>query len=169
MDRLVVLALSILISFKAFSVEYKVLDITGNRAVSPQQKFTALLVDLDDAGDITKIIYRVTYPNGKLDSEKMFAPQDYQGKYITLVEEDGYKVVNLWVNSFAHHNGGKFKLDYLISGLSGARGSLCFELARAGDGWEILDDRTLLPIKSLHFVGNTLFGKLVGIARIDKK
>ena len=169
MDRLIVLAMAIAISFKAFGAEIKVLDITSDRAVSPLKKVTHLLVDVDDAGDITKVIYRVTFPNGKLDEEKSFAPEDYQGNYVNLVKEEGYQVVNLWINSFANHNGGIFKLDYLISGISGTRGALALELARAGETWEILDERTHKPIKTLHFVGNTFFGKLVGIARIDKK
>ena len=74
MDRLIVLAMAIAISFKAFGAEIKVLDITGDRAVSPLKKVTHLLVDVDDAGDITKVIYRVTFPNGKLD-EKSLLPQ----------------------------------------------------------------------------------------------
>lgn len=169
MDRLIVLAIAILVCVKAFGTEINILDITGDRNVSPANKVTHLVVDVDESGDITKVIYRVIFPNGKIDEEKSFAPMDYEGRYINLVKEDSYQVVNLWINSFANHNGGLFKLDYLISGVSGARGTLQMELARAGDTWEILDARSHQPIKKLHFIGNTFFGKLVGIAQVQKK
>lgn len=169
MDRLIVLAIAILVCFKAFSAEIKVLDITGDSNVSPLKKVTHLLVDVDESGDVNKVIYRVTFPNGKIDEEKTFIPQDYEGSFVNLVKEDSYQVVNLWINSYSSHNGGYFKLDYLISGLGGSRGSLPMELARSGDTWEILDAASKNPIKSLHFIGNTFFGKLVGISRVIKK
>ncbi len=168
LKKLLLLSMFVMICFKAFGATQLVLDITGDRKVSPENKLTKLLVDVDESGDVNKVIYQVLMPNGTEDDRKEFDPRDHEGSFVVLVNESGRDVVKLWVDTFARHNGGNFKLDYLVSGVSGKRGSMPIELAYDGEKWELLDAKTNKVLKSLHFVGNTFFGKLVGIKSIQK-
>lgn len=167
--KLLLLLLLTLVCLKTFGSTQVLLDITGDRKASPQNNKTRLLVDVSNTGDITKIISIVIAENGQEGERKEFDPIEYGNKYMVLSRKLGVDVVRLWASSFARHNGGNLKLDYLTSIVNRRRDSISLELVNDGSVWMLLDSKNNRQLKSLHIIGKTFFGKLIGLKKMERR
>lgn len=126
-----------------------------------------LLVITDKHNDAVKMKMVYKYSNGKVfKSDEYSVRQVSQG--IVLLNKKGRDIVKLGSRNFSTHQGGDVKLDYLVSGISGRRGSLFLDLARNGDDWALSVNRS--KIKKMHFISNKkAFIGTIGIKKIVTK
>lgn len=154
----------------AFGSTHQIMKITGDKKNSPEGKITKLYVEKDDAtGVVDTLVYQVVLRNGSVEKEERYSLTDYEGKAIVLVHESDRDVVKLWVESYSNDGNGVFTVDYLKSGISGARNDFDIELLRNGDEFKVMDLSTNRYITNMHIISNTFFGKLIGIKKVQRK
>jgi hypothetical protein len=120
-------------------------------------------VILDSNSDITALSQATLNSRGVQIREKIFQARNvYRG--FDLLKKDGRKIVRLISSNFAGHQGGEVTLDFLYSGVTGARRQMNFDLSRNGDRWAIKHNGR--NAKKVHFVSNKNF--LIGTIGVKK-
>lgn len=75
----------------------------------------------NDQGEIDSMRYVTTMPNGGIFEDVLLPAERVMKEGAVLVERDGRQVVRLEVENFSLATGGTLKLNYLFSGVTGAR------------------------------------------------
>jgi hypothetical protein len=83
---------------------------------------------------------------------------------VALRVESGYEVLVLKSQDFENDRGGNFKLNYLVSALSGARKNLPLKFDFDGTSWKVFNRGS--QVKKLDFNVKKFFGRNVGIASV---
>lgn len=169
MKNLLLLAM-LICTVTAFGSTHQIMKITGDKKNSPEGKITKLFVEKDDAsGVVETLVYQIVLKSGQIEKEERYNLPNYEGKSIVLVHEANRDVVKLRVESYATDGNGVFTVDYLESGISGARKSFDIELLNNGDEFKVIDLTTNKFISKMHIISNTFFGKLIGIKKVQRQ
>ncbi len=84
---------------------------------------------------------------------------------VDLKKEGHYQVIILKSNDFEHDRGGHFLIDYLSNGITGKREDLEITIDFDGTSWKAYHRG--VEIKQLDFKVKKVFGKTVGIDRVE--
>lgn len=84
---------------------------------------------------------------------------------VDLRKEGKYRVIILKSGDFEKDRGGHFLVDYLSSGISGNRNKLPLTIDFDGTSWKAYHNGT--EIKQLDFKVRKLFGKTIGIKKVE--
>ncbi|MCC7440228.1 MAG: hypothetical protein IT285_01260 [Bdellovibrionales bacterium] len=90
---------------------------------------------------------------------------------IVMMQEDGHRVIVLSSADFDPNGGGTFRLNYLVSAISGTRRTFLVEADLNGSNWEtyVNEANGRRKISSLFFHVNKVLGKVVGISRVTAR
>lgn len=104
----------------------------------------------------------------------------YPGEYFTIAQLNAGVVFRhdipnnrdiMWLKTsgFDVNQGGTMTLTFLMNGLTGRHGSLNMEAHSLGSRWQIYTDRNngSRPFDQAMVKSNKIFGKVVGVSRID--
>jgi len=86
-------------------------------------------------------------------------------KGVDLKKEGSHRVIILKSHDFEHDRGGHFLIDYLNNGLTGKRNDLPITIDFDGTHWRAFYNGE--EIEQLNFKVKKVFGKSVGIDRVD--
>ena len=117
-----------------------------------------------------KLIVQNFNENQKLLLEKEFTYDEVQENGAVLSEASGREVIVIEELSFDPALGGSVLIDYLSSGISGDRED--FEIGiRKNDEerWELYDLDGKDSVTHIHFKARKLFGKTIGIKKVELK
>lgn len=82
---------------------------------------TDYYVITDDQGHVDSMRYVTTMPNGGIFEDVTLPAERVMKEGAVLVERNGHQAVRLEVENFSLITGGTIKLNYLFSGVTGAR------------------------------------------------
>lgn len=83
---------------------------------------------------------------------------------VAMKKEGSYDVIILRSNDFEKDRGGHFTIDFMKSGITGARDSINIEFEFDGTEWSVYHRGS--KVDRLDFHLNTFFGKVVGIKKV---
>jgi hypothetical protein len=84
---------------------------------------------------------------------------------LVLNEKEGRVVVRMTSENFESHNGGHVLIDTLYNGVTGSRRNYEYEVVRAGQTWELVQDGR--PVRSIHLRSKRVLAiGTVGIAGV---
>lgn len=99
---------------------------------------TEFLMEVDENDSIHSIRIRTTTPQGRIIEDFSHTAEQVMEGGVVLHERDGYKAVRLKVEQdFSPATGGGVVLDYLYSGISGARYFLSLKLAKTNSTFSL--------------------------------
>lgn len=78
-------------------------------------------LEIDDKNEIHSMRYVTVLPNGGILDDETITPEQIMENGIVLFEHRGYNAVILQVENFNVKTGGTIKINYLYSGVTGAR------------------------------------------------
>lgn len=137
-------------SFTVLAEELTMATITSDI----DRNTTEFLMEVDEKGDIHSIRIKTTTPQGRITEDFSYTAEQVIVGGVILHERDGYKAVMLKVEQdFSPATGGGVILDYLFSGISGARRFLSLKLSRT-DGNFTLQKVDGGPVNRLFFRAN---------------
>lgn len=115
---------------------------------------TEFLMEVDGREEIHGIRIRTTTPAGRITEDFSYStPQVLDGE-VVLHERDGFKAVKLRVDrDFSAASGGGVILDYLYSGITGARHYLSLKLVKQ-EGKFVLQKNTGELVNQFYFSAN---------------
>lgn len=122
-----------------------------------------LYVDLDDRKDIKSLEIK-RFVDEKIKNHKgVDASVLLEG--MTVGEVRGFEILKLYSTNFSRHQGGEIVLNYLCNILTGSRNTVTLDIYRNGDDWEM--SHLGNPVETLHVISKRVFGKPIGIQRLD--
>ena len=152
--------LSLTLAFNAFAAETKLCQIITD--IDSEE--TALLLETDSKGDLDTIRLYTTL-DSKVVSDESHPAERAIADGIVASEREGRDVVVLRPKNFDAINGGIFILDFLYSGISGARREVNLKLSKVA-GKFVLTTSDGTKVNHLAIIGNRFMGKLIGIKEI---
>lgn len=78
-------------------------------------------LEIDDKNEIHSMRYVTSLPNGGILEDDTITPEQVMESGVVLFEHRGYNAVILEVENFSVKTGGTIKVNYLYSGVTGAR------------------------------------------------
>lgn len=111
------LTLFIVLSFHVDAAEIRLAVITSEF----DKNVTDYYVITNDEGHVDSMRYVTTMPNGGIFEDVTLPAERVMKEGAVLVERNGHQAVRLEVENFSVVTGGTIKLNYLFSGVTGAR------------------------------------------------
>jgi hypothetical protein len=111
------LTLLIALSFNVHADEIRLAIITSEF----DKNVTDYYVITDDQGHVDSMRYVTTLPNGGIMEDVTLPAERVIKEGAVLVERNGHQAVRLEVENFSVITGGTIRLNYLFSGVTGAR------------------------------------------------
>lgn len=96
-------------------------------------------LETDNQNRIHSLRYVTTMPNGAIIEDVTVTPEQVMESGVVVFEHNGYKAVILEVENFNVATGGTIKLNYLYSGVTGARQARRYSLKLVKDEFLLFD------------------------------
>jgi len=133
-----VLLAALMTSSNIFARE-ETLSITDN---DDNNEVYNLVVNVDDATQTLKDLYKDTYVGGKKIKRDHLNPEDLKTKDGVILEKrDNYNVLNLKSDNLDFDRGGRIVIDTLYNGITGDRKQIDVELAKDKTSWKLFRDK----------------------------
>lgn len=116
-------------------------------------------LELDDQNHIHSLRYITTMPNGAIIEDGNMTPEEVVEDGVVVFEHKGYKAVILEAENFNVKTGGIVKINYLVSGITGARQQKNFQLKMVNNSFALFDQGK--PVNKLFFELNR--ARVVGV------
>lgn len=115
--KLLLLTVFLFLSFQVHAEQIRLAVITSEF----DKNVTDYYIITNDQGQIDSMRYITTMPNGGIFEDVMLPAERVMKEGAVLVERNGHQAVRLEVENFSVITGGTIKLNYLFSGVTGAR------------------------------------------------
>jgi hypothetical protein len=115
--KALMLSVVLLFSFITHAEEIRLAVITSEF----DKNVTDYYVITNEQGLVDSMRYVTTMPNGGIFEDVTLPAERVMKEGAVLVERDGYQAVRLEVENFSLSTGGTIRLNYLFSGVTGAR------------------------------------------------
>lgn len=126
-----------LIGTPVFAKE-EILSITDN---DDNNEVYNLVVNVDEATQSLKDLYKDTYVDGKKIKRDHLNPDDLKTRDGVILEKrDSYNVLNLKSDNLDFDRGGRITIDTLFNAIKGERRQVDVELAKDKNGWRLFKD-----------------------------
>ena len=140
----------------AHAAKSKILGVTND----DDNAYYDLYLDLDEDQNA----FGLSMFDHKEQNWKIFLVNDLD-KGVDLKKEGKHKVIVLKSEDFEHDRGGHFLVDYLNNGMTGKRDDFEITIDFDGTSWKVYHRGS--EIKQLNFKVKKIFGKTVGIDRVE--
>jgi hypothetical protein len=161
MMKSLLLALLTIVSIHAHADMIKLAVITSEF----DDNKTDYFLETNDAGEIHSMRYVTNLPNGGISEDVTIPAEKVITEGVLLVERNGYEAVRLEVERFSMKEGGTIKLNYLYSGITGARHIKRLNLSKSSGIFKLQDDSK--DINALFLVANWVrFVGIVGVREV---
>lgn len=159
----VLVLIGLILSFSLEALEHPLITITSEE--DNETTFFVLKTD-DQNEEIIGFFQDIYSRKGEKLERRAYSHTEFQNQAgLVLNEQDGRIIIRMTSDNFAQHNGGHLTIDILYNGVTGSRRQYEYELARAGNTWELLRDNH--PLRSMHLRSKKIFGLgTVGISDI---
>jgi site-specific DNA-adenine methylase len=140
MKKLILLALlSIFFSLGNLFAKEETLSITDN---DDNNEVYNLVVNVDDATQSLKNLYKDTFIDGKKIRRDVLNPDNLKTKDGVILEKrDNYNVLNLKSDNLDFDRGGKIIIDTLYNGVTGDRRTVDLDLSKDKNSWKLFKDK----------------------------
>lgn len=154
----------IVLSFPTFAAEMLMAKITSDI----DRNVTYFHLETDGEANIHSIRIRSLTPQGQVFEDFTYSTEQVLDGEVVLHERNGYKAVKLRVEKkFSPKTGGVVFIDYLFSGVTGARYNLELLLRKSGEHFELLGGDNQL-VNRFYFLANRhpIFG-IIGVRKVE--
>ncbi len=140
MKKLILLALlSIFFSLGNLFAKEETLSITDN---DDNNEVYNLVVNVDDATQSLKNLYKDTFIDGKKIRRDVLNPDNLKTKDGVILEKrDNYNILNLKSDNLDFDRGGKIIIDTLYNGVTGDRRTVDLDLSKDKNSWKLFKDK----------------------------
>jgi hypothetical protein len=128
---------------------------------------TEYYLETNDKNEIDSMRYLTILPNGGIFEDVTLPAEDVIHGGIVIVERNGYDAVRLEVENFSLKTGGVIRLNYLFSGITGARHIKRIKLVLKDDAFILTDlDNNHINRMFVKVNWNRFFG-VIGVKEIQ--